>query len=167
MPCPGLQKPCKVSCWPLDSSLAVAWLQRLRLLCLCLGQGQAGNPRLTPTVWWRRPQTSPRLSWPALLAWDRGSFPFPMHPPYPCWGRQWNSAPSQMVFAIANDCSCEVMDHGGALVTGYYAWWARCFACFHLRDSLLNHINGGWAFHWWFVRQVAWSQSNSILRRLW
>ena len=50
--------------------------------------------------------------------------------------------------AIANDCSCKVMDHGGAHVTDcsyhlhHYDWWARCFARLHLRDSLLNHISG-------------------------
>ena len=33
----------------------------------------------TDTVWWGRPQSSPGLSWPAMSAWDRGSFPFPMH----------------------------------------------------------------------------------------
>ena len=50
--------------------------------------------------------------------------------------------------AIANDCSCEVTDHGGANVTSCsyhlqcYACWAQCFACFHLRDSFLKHITG-------------------------
>ena len=33
----GLQKPCKVSCWQLDTFLAAAWRQRLHLLCLYLG----------------------------------------------------------------------------------------------------------------------------------
>ena len=78
-------------------TLAASWLQRLYLLCLCLGQSQTGNRRLTPTVWWGRPQSSPGLSWPALSVLDCGSFPFPMHHPYPCRGRQWNSAPSQRV----------------------------------------------------------------------
>ena len=96
-PSPGLRKPCRVSFWQLDTSLAAAWQQRLRLLCLCLGRSQTGNLRLTPTVWWGRPQSSPGLSWPALSAWDRGKYPFPMHPPFPCRGRQWNSAPSQRV----------------------------------------------------------------------
>ena len=30
-PSPGLRKPCRVSCWQLDTSLAAAWQQRLRL----------------------------------------------------------------------------------------------------------------------------------------
>ena len=41
----------------------------------------------------------------------------------------------------------------------HYAWWSRCFASLHLRDSLLNHINGDWdgrAFHWWLIWQVVW-----------
>ena len=37
------------------------------------------------------PQSSPGLSWPALSAWDCGSWPFPMRPPFP----YINSAPSQ------------------------------------------------------------------------
>ena len=49
---------------------------------------QTGNHRLTPTVWWGCPQSSPGLSWPTLSAWDQGSCPFPMPPPYPCRGRQ-------------------------------------------------------------------------------
>ena len=54
---PGLQKPCRVSCWQLDTSLAVAWQQRLRLLCPCLGRSQTGNRWLTPTVlWFSHPQ---------------------------------------------------------------------------------------------------------------
>ena len=90
------RKPCRVS-WQLDTSLAAAWQQRLRLLCLCLGWSQTENCRLTQTVWWGRPQSSPGFSWPAVLAWDCGSCPFPMHAPFPCRGRQWNSAPSQRV----------------------------------------------------------------------
>ena len=78
---PGLQKPCRVSCWQLDTSLAAAWQQRLHLFCLCLRQSQTGSHRFTPTVWWGHPQSSPGLSWPALSAWVRYSFPFPMHPP--------------------------------------------------------------------------------------
>ena len=126
------------------------------LLCLCLGRSQTGNRQLTPTVWWGRPQSSTGLSWPALSAWDCGSCPCPMHPHYPCRGRQWNASPSPRYLAIANDCSCKVTDYGVTHVTGcsyqlhHYAWWAWCFARLHLRDSLLNHINGdwnGWAFH--------------------
>ena len=48
MPSPGLQKPCRVSYWQLDTSLAAVWQQRLHLLCLCLGQSQTGNYRLSP-----------------------------------------------------------------------------------------------------------------------
>ena len=59
--------------WLLDTSLAVAWQQRLRLLCLCLGRSQTGNRWLTPIVWWGRPQSSPGLSWSVLSAWGRGS----------------------------------------------------------------------------------------------
>ena len=92
-PSPGLRKPCRVSCWHLDICLTAAWQQRLHLLCLCLGQSKSGNRRLTPTVWWGRPQSSLGLSWPALSAWDGGSCPFLMHPPFPCRGRQKNSAP--------------------------------------------------------------------------
>ena len=92
----GLRKPCRVPCWQLDTSLAAAW-QQLRLLCLCLGRSQTGNRRLTPTVWWGRPQSSPGLSWPALSVWDCGSCPFLMHTPFPCRSKQWNSAPSQRV----------------------------------------------------------------------
>ena len=44
------QKPCRVSCWQLATSLAAAFVQRLHLLCLCLGYSQTGNHRLTPTV---------------------------------------------------------------------------------------------------------------------
>ena len=97
MPSPGLQKPCKVSCWHLDTSLAAAWQQRLCLLCLCLGQSQTRNRWLTPTVWRGHPQSSPGLPWPALPAWDGDSCPCPLHPPYPCRGRQWNTAPSWRV----------------------------------------------------------------------
>ena len=73
--------------------------------------------------------------------------------------------PVRGYLAIKNDCNCEVTDYGGAHVTGrsyhlhHYAWWAWCFACLHLRDSLLNHINGDWdgrAFHWWLIWQVVW-----------
>ena len=39
-----------VSCWQLDTSIAAAWLQSLRLLCLYLGRSQTGNRRLIPTV---------------------------------------------------------------------------------------------------------------------
>ena len=56
-----------------------------------------GNSWLTPTVWWGPPQSFPGLSWLALLAGDRISFLFPMHPPYPCRGRQWNSVHSQRI----------------------------------------------------------------------
>ena len=92
MPSPGLWKPCSVvSCWQLDTSLAVAWQQRLHLI---------------------------GLSWPALSAWDRGSFLFSMHLPYPCRGRQWTLLPVRGYLAIANDCNCKVTDHGGAHVAG-------------------------------------------------
>ena len=64
------------SCWQPDTSLAAPWKQRMCLLCLCLGWSQPGNRRLTPTVWWGCPQSSPGLSWPALSAWDWGL----------CWG---------------------------------------------------------------------------------
>ena len=70
----------KSSCWQLDTSLAPAWQQRLRLLCLWLGRSQTWNRRLTPSVWRGHPQSSPGLSWPALSAWDRGSCPFPIIP---------------------------------------------------------------------------------------
>ena len=33
MPSQGLWKPCKVSCWQLNTFLAAAWRQRLHLLC--------------------------------------------------------------------------------------------------------------------------------------
>ena len=33
-PSPGLQKPCRVSCWQLDTSLAAAWLQRFVFVCI-------------------------------------------------------------------------------------------------------------------------------------
>ena len=75
---PGLQKPCRVSCWQLYTSLAAAFVQRLHLLCLCLGYSQTGNYKLTPTVW-GGPQSCPGLSWPALSALDHVSFPFSMH----------------------------------------------------------------------------------------
>ena len=97
IPSPGLLKPFRVSCWQLDTSLAAAWQQTLRLLCLGLGQSQTGNRQLTPAVWWGRPQSSQGLSWPALSTWDSGSYPFPVHPLNPCRGRQWNSAPSRRV----------------------------------------------------------------------
>ena len=58
----GLREPCRVSCWQLDTSLAAAWQQILRLSCLCLGRSQTRNRRLTPTVWWGRPQSSPGFS---------------------------------------------------------------------------------------------------------
>ena len=73
-----------VSCWQLDT----AWQERLWLLCLCLRQSQTGNHRLTPTVWGGCLQSSPGLSQSALSAWDHGSCPCPMHPPYPWGGRQ-------------------------------------------------------------------------------
>ena len=94
--CQVYKKPCSLLLAARYFSSA-AWLQRLRLLCLCLGQSQTWNPRLTPTVWWGSPQSSPGLPWPALSALDCFSFSFSMHPPYPCRGRQWNSAPSQRV----------------------------------------------------------------------
>ena len=72
------QKPCRVSCWQLATSLAAAFVQRLHLLCLCLGYSQTGNHRLTPTVW-GGPQSYPGLSWPALSALDHVGFPFSMH----------------------------------------------------------------------------------------
>ena len=45
----------------------------------------------------RRPQSSPGFSYHVLSAWDRSSCPFPVCPPFPCRGRQWNFAPSQRV----------------------------------------------------------------------
>ena len=66
--------------------------------------------------------------------------------------------PVRGYLAIANDCSCEVTDHGGVHVTGclyhhHYAWWARCFARLHLRTILTismvigmgGHSTGGWS----------------------
>ena len=104
-PSPGLQNPCRVSCWQLDTSLAAAWQQRLHLLCLCMGQSLTGNHWLTPTIWWGCPQSSAGLSWPALSVWDHGSFSCPLYPSYPCRSRQWNCSqlegtlPSQMIAA--------------------------------------------------------------------
>ena len=102
-------------------------------------------------------------NWATEAGW--GSCPIPMHPLTLVEADNETLLPVGGYLAIANDCSCEVTDHGGAHVTGClynlhrYAWWARCFASLHLRDSLLNHINGDWdgtVFHWWFDRQVVW-----------
>ena len=156
---PGLRKLCRVSCKQLDTSIAPAWQQTLRLLCLCLGWSQTENSRLTPTVWWGRPKFSPRISWPALSAWDRGSLPFPMHRSYLCWGRQWNSAPSQRV-----PCHREwlqLRSHGSwrrpyhrLLVSSLPLCLIDPVLCpLHVRDILLNHIYDDWngrAFYWWF-----------------
>ena len=152
MQSPGLRKPCRVSCWQLGTSLAAAWQQRLRLLCLCLGWSQTGNRRLTPTVWYGCPESSPGLSKPALSALDQVvlTFSFPVHPPYPCRGRQWNSAPSQRVpchhewLQLRGNGSWRHPVTGCSYHLHHYAWWARCFAHLHLRGSLLNHINGDW-----------------------
>ena len=146
---PGLQKPCRVSCWQLGTSLAAAWQLRLHLLFLCLGcQSQTGNCWLTQTVWWGHPQSSPGLSWPDLSAC--GSCPFPMHPPYPCRGRQWNSAPSQRVPCHPNDWSCEFMDHMEApvspaarIISTTMPDGPSALPAF-IWDSLLNHITGDW-----------------------
>ena len=35
-------KPCRGSCWQLDTSLAAAWQQRLHLLCLCWDEAKLG-----------------------------------------------------------------------------------------------------------------------------
>ena len=94
MPSPGLQKPCRVSCWQLDTSLVAAWQQRLHLLCLYLGWSQTGNRRLTPSVWWGCPQSSPGLLC-QLETTVVASFQCVLLSS--CRGRQWNSAPSQRV----------------------------------------------------------------------
>ena len=144
MPFLGLQKPCRVSCWQLDTFPAAAWQQRLRLLCFCLGGSQTGNHWLTPTVWWGHPQSSPGFSSPALSARDRGSCLFPMRPLSLVEADNETLLPVRGYLAITNDCSCKVTDHGGAHVTGcsyhlhHYVWWAWCFARLHRRDSLLN-----------------------------
>ena len=92
---PGLWKPCRNACWQLDTPLAAAWQQRLHLLCLYLGQSQTRNPHLTATLWW---VYNPLQDFHDLLyQLDCSSCPFPMHPPYPWRGRQWNCAPSQRV----------------------------------------------------------------------
>ena len=120
-PSPGLQKPCRVSCWQLDTSLAAAWQQRLCLLCLCLGRSQTGIHRLTPTVWWGRPQSSPGLSWPALLAWDNGSISFQCIPLTLVEADNEILLPVRGYLAIVNDCSCKITDHGDS-------WFLRAFS---------------------------------------
>ena len=147
MPSPGLQKPCKVSCWQLDTFLAAAWKQRLHLLCLYLGQSQTGNHQLTPPVWQGRPQSSPGLSWPVLSTWDHSSYPFPMHPPYSCRDNE-TLLPVGGYLAIEDDCSCQVTDQRGAHVTRcsnhlhHYAWWGRCFTCLQVQCSIVIISNG-------------------------
>ena len=77
--------------------------------------------------------------------------PFPMHPPFPCRGRQCNSSPSQRV-----PCHREWLQ-----LRGHGSWRRPChrllvsspplflmgpaFARLDLWDSLLNYINGNWA----------------------
>ena len=80
-PSPCLWKPCRVSCWQLDASLAAAWQQRFRLLCLCLG-----------IVSWHH---SPLQDFHDLLCQLETMVvaPFQCIPPYP----QWNSTPSWRV----------------------------------------------------------------------
>ena len=164
MPSQGLWKQCWVSCWQLDTSLAAAWQQRLHLLCLYLGWSQTGNCQLTPSD---EAVHNPLQNFHDLLCQLETAVVAPF---------QWitltlveadNETLLQVggYLAIANDCSCEITDQGGASITGclyylhHYAWWAQCFARLDLRDSLLNHINGDWdgrAFHWWFVTQMVW-----------
>ena len=144
-PSPGLQKSYRISCLQLDT-LTDAGLQRLHLLCLCQGQSQTGNRRLIPTVWWGSPQSSPGLSWPALSALHCISFPFSMHPPYPCTEADNETALCQRVpcnrkwLNLRGHRSCRRPYHRLLILSPPLCLMGPVLSRLHLRDSFLKTI---------------------------
>ena len=130
-----------------------------------------------PTIWWSHPQSSPGLSWPALSAWDCGSFPFqcisltlveadnetllPVRGYLATW-QMIAAARSRIMEApvspAAHTISTTVPDGPGAWPT--FIWETAC-----LTISMVIWMGGPSTDH--SSDRWSGSQSNSTLRSLW